>query len=370
MLYTMPARKYFVALAALGACVAGAAADSAGSNATREVFSEYTWQTLGNGIYVHMRTEPLAGPVDGNSIVIINDEDVFVVDTHINPAAARAVIGRIRELTDKPVSFVVNTHWHDDHTNGNHAYKQAFPEVEIVSHQATLKSLRQEWEALEDGRRTTYADYNGDDLRASAAEAEADDPERAIGLRVFAGYVEALAPELPAMQLVYPDLVFADRMEFERGERRIVLQWMGRGNTDGDVIVWLPEDDVLITGDVLVAPIPYAFDSPMIEWVGTLGRLRELGPGTIIPGHGAVQRGTRYLEQVESLLELTIAAVRDANAAGVEYAGLAEAVDLRESEAVFTQGDPVRTRAWRAYYYEPGLASAWASLGYPVPEGE
>jgi len=93
------------------------------------------------------------------------------------------------------------------------------------------------------------------------------------------------------MQLVYPDLVFADRLEFERGERRIVLQWMGRGNTDGDVIVWLPEDDVQITGDLLVAPIPFAVGSPMVDWISTLGRLRKLGAGTIIPGHGAVQRG-------------------------------------------------------------------------------
>ncbi len=370
MLCAMPVRNYVVAVAVLGACSAGAATDSAESIVSQEIFPEYTWQALGNGIYVHRRAETLAGPVDGNSIIIINDEDVFVVDTHINPAAARAVIGKIRELTDKPVAFAVNTHWHDDHTNGNHAYKQAFPEVKIVSHQATLKSLRQEWEVLEDGRRASYANYSAAELRASAAQVEADDPGRAIGLRVFAGYVEALVPELPTMQLVYPDLVFATRMEFVRGERRIVLEWMGRGNTDGDVIVWLPDDDVLITGDVLVAPIPYAFDSPMIEWVATLERLGGLGAGTIIPGHGAVQHGPRYLEQMVSLLEFTIAAVRDAHAAGVEYADLADAVDLGEFEALFTQGDPKRARAWRSYYSEPGLASAWASLGYPVPEEE
>lgn len=370
MLCTMPVRKYVVALAALVACSVGAATESAETSATQEIFAGYVWQSLGNGIYVHTRVEPLAGPVDGNSVVIINDEDVFVVDTHINPAPTRAVIRKIREITDKPVTFVVNTHWHDDHTNGNHDYRQAFPGVSIVAHEATLSALRQEWEILEDNRRTWYSNSSASDLREAAAAAEADDPGRAIDLRLSAGYREALLPELPGLQLAYPDLVFADRMEFERGERRIILQWMGRGNTDGDLIVWLPEDDVLITGDLLVAPVPYAFDSPMVEWVGTLGRLNELGAGTVIPGHGAVQRGNGYLEQVVSLFELTLAAVRDANAAGVEYADLAEAVDLGESQTLFTQGNPIRTFAWRHYYYEPGLASAWASLGYPVPEEE
>jgi cyclase len=159
-------------------------------------------------------------------------------------------------------------------------------------------------------------------------------------------------------------------MVFERGERTIVLQWLGRGNTDGDVLVWLPKDDVLITGDVLVVPIPYAFDSPMVEWVDTLGRVADMGAATIVPGHGAVQRDTRYLERVVSLLEATIAAVRSAHTAGVGYAELSEAIDLGEHERLFAGGDPERTFAWRSFYFSPGLKSAWTSLGFPVPEGE
>jgi glyoxylase-like metal-dependent hydrolase (beta-lactamase superfamily II) len=329
----------------------------------------YAWQEVAGGIYLHTRTDPLAGPVDGNSVVIVNDVDVFVVDTHINPAAARAVIARIREITEKPVSHVINTHWHDDHTNGNHAYRQAYPEARIVAHRATLSSLEREWQAMEDQRREVYASVKDQDLMAAAEAADAEDPQRAMGIRLFAAYRDALLPELPGLELVYPDLVFDDSMAFHRGGRRIEVRWMGRGNTDGDVVVWLPDDSVLVTGDMLVAPIPYAFDSPMVDWIGTLGRVAELPAEIIIPGHGPPQRDRAYLKRVVGLLERTVEAVREARAEGVAYEALTDAVDLAAQERQFTRGDPARLFAWRSYFLEPGLKSAWAALGYPVPKG-
>lgn len=334
-----------------------------------EIFPGYTWRDLGNGIYVHGQTDPLAGPIDGNSTVIVTDRDVFVIDTHINPAAARAVIARIRAITDRPVTHVVNTHWHDDHTNGNHAYRQAYPDVKIVAHRATRAALEREWQAMEDQRRRAYASVTDEAIRAAADSVEAGDPLRAIGLRLYADYKAALEPELPTLELVYPDLVFDDRLTFERGGRTIVLEWLGRANTDGDVVVWLPEEKLLITGDVLVAPLPFAFDAPMVDWIESLERLAGLGAETLVPGHGFLQHGPAYVGRVRSLLEATVAAVRDARHAGVTYEQLAATVDLSTYERAFTDGDPVRTFAWRSFYLLPGLRSAWTALGYPVPEG-
>lgn len=331
--------------------------------------SGYAWQEVADGIYLHTRTDPLAGPVDGNSVVIVNDEDVFVVDTHINPAAARAVIARIREITDKPVSHVINTHWHDDHTNGNHAYREAYPEARFVAHRATVSSLQAEWRAMEDQRLEVYASVKDQDLTAAAEAEEAEDPERAMGIRLFAGYRDALLPELPGLELVYPDVVLDDDTSFQRGSRRIELRWMGRGNTDGDLVVWLPDDGVLVTGDMLVAPIPYAFDSPMVDWIATLEGVAELPAEVIIPGHGSLQRERSYLHRLIDLLERTVDAVREAHDRGVAYDALRESVDLTAHERQFTGGDSARLYAWRSYFLEPGLKSAWASLGYPVPEG-
>ncbi len=338
------------------------------AGAREETFPGYHWQAVGDGIYVHSPVDPLAGPVDGNSVVIVNSDDVVVVDTHINPASARAVIGKIREITDAPVTKIVNTHWHDDHTNGNHAYREAFPDAQIVAHRATLAALREKWAPMEAQRREAYLTVTPEQILAAADEL--DDLNQAIGYRVYAGYVAALKPEMPSMQLVYPDTVFADRLVFDSGGRRIVVEWLGRGNTDGDVVVSLPDDGVLITGDLLVAPIPFAFDSPMTDWIETLERVFAFGARTIVPGHGAVQHDSKYIDQVLGLLRATVDAVRRAHESGAAFSELADAVDLTDHQARFTSGDTEKTFAWNTYYLAPGLRSAWVSLGYPLPDPE
>ena len=333
---------------------------------TQEVIHPgYAWHEAGDGVFVHTQIDPLAGPVDGNSIVIVGDTGIVVVDTHINPAVARSVIGKIRAMSNVPVTHVINTHWHDDHTNGNHEYRKAYPDVRIIAHRATLESLREEWQAMEDGRREAYASIDVERLRAAADVA--DDPGTAISYRVYAGYVEALRPELPGLVLEYPDMVIDDSLSLDIGGRDVELRWLGKGNTAGDVVVWLPGQKIAITGDILVAPIPYAFDSPMVDWSATLGAIQALGAGTVIPGHGPIQRDDAYVAQVRDLIDDTLDAVRSARENGAGYAELADSVDLSEHAARFTGDDPERAYAWSAYFVNPGLKSAWISLGYPVP---
>jgi cyclase len=338
--------------------------------AGEEIYPGYTWQALGNGIYLHSPSDPLAGPVDGNSTVIFNGDGVLVVDTHINPAVARAVIGKIRTMTDAPVTHVVNTHGHDDHTNGNHAYRWAYPDVSIIAHRETLKYLRDEWQAMEDQRRESYARVDVEELRRRASDADLADPGMATAYRVYAGYVSALRPELTNLTLEYPDTVLDDTLSLEFDGRRVEIRWLGRGNTEGDVVVWLPEDRVVITGDLLVAPIPFAFDSPMTEWSVTLGKLADLDARTFVPGHGAAQDDDRYLESLRALLQATTERVRTAREDGAEFGGLAEAVDLEDFRRDFAGDDPERLWAWNSYFVAPGLKSAWTSLGYPVPEDQ
>jgi cyclase len=336
--------------------------------AAEEIYPGYTWQELGNGIYLHSQNDPLAGPVDGNCTVVFNDDGVLVVDTHINPAVARAVIDKIRSMTEAPVTHVVNTHGHDDHTNGNHAYRQAFPGARIIAHRDTLKYLRNEWQAMEDQRREAYAKIDVEELQRRAADPGLADPEMAIAYQVYAGYVTALRPELSTLVLEYPDTVIDDSLLLEFGNRRVELRWLGRGNTEGDVVVWLPGDGVLITGDLLVAPIPFAFDSPMTDWSDTLQRLDDMDARILVPGHGAAQYDGHYLESVRALLEATAQRVRSARDDGAEFGDLAESVNLDDFLREFAGDDPERLWAWKSYFVTPGLQSAWTSLGYPLPE--
>jgi len=331
-----------------------------------EIYPGYSWQALGNGIFVHSQSDPLDGPVDGNSVVIFSDDGVLVVDTHINPAVARAVIDKIRSMTEVPVTHVINTHWHDDHTNGNYAYRKAFPDIKIVAQRDTLRFLRDNWEAMENQRRTSYAGIDVEELRRKASVPDPADPDAAITYRVYAGYVAALRPELPTLQLEYPDTVFDDALPIEFANRRVELYWLGRGNTEGDTVVWLPEDRLLVTGDLLVSPIPFAFDSPMSDWAVTLRRLAGFDAQIIVPGHGAVQFDGSYLESVRALIEATTARVKTAKENGASLSDLGRVVDLSDFREKFAGEDAERLWAWQSYFSAPGLKSAWTSLGYPL----
>jgi glyoxylase-like metal-dependent hydrolase (beta-lactamase superfamily II) len=335
-------------------------------HAAEAIYPGYSWQALGSGVYLHSQNDPLAGPVDGNSVVIVGDAGVLVVDTHINPAAARAVIRKIRALTGVPVTHVVNTHWHDDHTNGNHAYRQAFPGVKIIAHVNTLKSLHDEWEAMEEQRRTAYAEVDPEELQREAAALDGTAPDTAIMYRVYSGYVAALRPELAGLVLEYPDTVFESALAIDLGNRRVEISWPGRGNTDGDAVVWLPDERVLVTGDLLVAPIPFAFDSPMADWGATLRRLGELDADVIVPGHGAPQYDGSYIASVQALLEATTSRVQAAHQNATAFEDLGGAVNLDEFRREFAGEDPQRQWAWQTYFVDPGLKSAWTSLGYPL----
>lgn len=338
--------------------------------AEEALYPGYTWQDLGRGIYLHTQIDPLAAPVDGNTTVIVSDAGILVVDTGINPAVVRAVVAKIRTLSDKPVTHVVNTHWHDDHVNGNYVYRQAFPDAQFIAHRETLGLLRERWEAMEEQREQAYASVDTGALRETAERLDASDPATAIGYRVYAGYVDALRPELAGLEYVFPDTVFGEKLVYDMGNRTVQILWPGQGNTPGDAVVWLEEERVLVTGDLVVAPVPFAFDAPMVEWVAALERLETFDAATIVPGHGPVQHDATYIRQVRELLEDTLSAVRAAQAEGAGFDNLSQAIDLEDQRRRFAGDDPLRNWAWNAFFVSPGLKSAWKSLGFPVPAEE
>src|ERR1043165_9914541 len=96
---------------------------------------------LAEGVYAVVRKDPPGFAVESNSLFIIGDDGVIVVDAQSNAATTRETLAALRTLTDKPVKFVVNTHWHDDHVIGNQVYAEAFPGVQFVAHAATRAYL-------------------------------------------------------------------------------------------------------------------------------------------------------------------------------------------------------------------------------------
>ncbi|RZU02482.1 MBL fold metallo-hydrolase [Rivibacter subsaxonicus] len=211
---------------------------------------------------------------DPNTGIVVGDDAVMVIDTQATPAMAQDVIRRIREVTDKPIKYVVLTHYHAVRVLGASAYK---PEHVIASHD-TLDLIRE----------------RGEQDKASE-----------IGRfpRLF-NNVESVPPGL-----TWPTLSFTGKMTLWLGKLEVQLLQLGRGHTKGDTVVWLPQDKVLFSGDLVeFDATPYAGDAYFSDWPQTLQNLAALKPEKLVPGRGAALQTS---EQVRAGLEGTRAFVSE-----------------------------------------------------------
>lgn len=268
-------------------------------------------QKVAEGVYAAI-ARPRT-PINCNAAVIAYEDGVLVVDTHSRPSSARGLIAQVREAIGKPVRYVVNTHFHWDHAQGNHAYPVAFPkEVTIVSSEATRENLATM--GLERVKQQ-LAQVPRDVEDRKKRIAESKDAAEREKLQAEIADLEGYAAELSALELTLPDLTFDRSLILHRKERDIVLLFLGRGHTSGDVVAYLPKEKVVATGDLLHGWMPYMGDSYPAEWVATLDALGKLDFERIVGGHGDVKpRG--HLTAFRNYLADVVAETRKARARG------------------------------------------------------
>jgi glyoxylase-like metal-dependent hydrolase (beta-lactamase superfamily II) len=245
----------------------------------------FTLEKVADGVYAAL-AKP-RNPINCNAAVIVYDDGVVVVDTHSRPSSAKALIQQIKSITDKPVRYAVNTHFHWDHAQGNHAYPVAFPrQVAIVASEATRENLKTMGMERVKGQIESAPSDMADLKRRLGATT---DPAMQAQLRDELQQQEQYLAELKSMELVLPDLTFDKSLILHRPDRDIVLLFLGRGHTSGDVVAWLPKQRVVATGDLLHGWMPYMGDSYPPEWIATLDALDKLDFDHIIGGHGGVK---------------------------------------------------------------------------------
>lgn len=268
-------------------------------------------QKVADGVYAAV-AKPRT-PINCNAAVIVYDEGVLVVDTHSRPSSAKALIQQIKTVTDKPVRYAVNTHFHWDHVQGNHAYPVAFPrQVAIVASEATRENL------IQMGMKRVKDQIDAGPGQIAELEkriaATADAAARAKLQDELAQQQEYLA-EIRSLELKLPDLTFDKSLILHRPDRDIMLLFLGRGHTSGDVVAYLPKQKVVATGDLLHGWMPFMGDSYPPEWVATLDALDKLDFDHIVGGHGSVKPRS-HLRFFRNYLADLIAAVRAARGRG------------------------------------------------------
>jgi glyoxylase-like metal-dependent hydrolase (beta-lactamase superfamily II) len=272
-------------------------------------------EQLADGLYaIRHEDAPDAFP-QGNTTVIVGERGALVIDSCYLPSSAQADVAQIRDWTSKPVRYLVNTHWHYDHTMGNGVYRDAFPGITIVAHTETRRQIagyNPQW----------FANFpkRADQFR-QAIDSGKDANGRVLSTGEIAEYESALAGldpvgkefgPLAARTDLAPNVGFHRELAIDLGGREVRLLHLGRGNTAGDVVAYLPSEKILVAGDLLDHPIPYLGGGYPVEEIATLEALARLDADAIVPGHGMVlqgEYGKAYLGQVTDFLRAVVAAV-------------------------------------------------------------
>jgi glyoxylase-like metal-dependent hydrolase (beta-lactamase superfamily II) len=319
---------------------------------------------IAEGVHAVIRKEPVGMMFDANNAFIVNEEDVVVVDANATATSTRETIAALRRITAKPVRFVVNTHWHLDHFEGNAAWQEAYPGVEFIGHSATREELAGIGAAnragmLEFGpgmvealrkRLAEGRDSSGKPLDAETRAALASDSAQA------ARYLE----ETKSVRFVPPTVEVRDRLTLRRGARTIEILHLGPGHTRADLVVWLPAERIAVTGDLVVWPVPLIGNTAApLEYAGTLEKLLALGAATYVPGHGPVQRDDAHVRLTARLAASIRDQVRAAVARGDSLEETRKRVDLEEFRRGFAGDSKLRRSLFEMYVVQPAVEGAW-----------
>jgi glyoxylase-like metal-dependent hydrolase (beta-lactamase superfamily II) len=269
--------------------------------------------------------------VGANSPIIINDDEALIVDSSITPAAARAMVADIKAITNKPIRYVVDSHYHYDHAHGNQIYP---PDVAVIGHENTYKRLltnvMEQYTFLNS---VTPVPARVEALRQRIAQ-EKDAAQKATMERQVASSL-AYLEQVKETKVTPPNLTFDRRMTLYRGGREIQILYLGRGHTDTDVVVYLPKERIVATGDLMESVISYMGDSYPEEWIPTLDRLRAIDFDTVMPGHGVVFKGKDKIVAFQQYLRDAITQVTALRKQGLSAEEAAQRVDMRAHSQTF-----------------------------------
>lgn len=270
---------------------------------------------VAEGVYVIRHKDAPNGFPQGNTTVVVGDRDVFVVDSCYLPSSAREDIAQIRQWTDKPVRYLLNTHWHADHTRGNGVYAETFPSIGIIAQTATRDLIKGFYADHPDNAvaivRTDVAVYKRylETGKTDEGTPLGDDDKNQIQA-ILAG-ADSVAGEFTNLVPRLPDITFEKDLHIDLGNRIVEIKFLGRGNTAGDAIAFLRKDKILITGDLVVHPGPYTGSGFPSEWTQVLREMIGMNPEVVVPGHGEVLHGTAYMAQLEEFATTVITQVRE-----------------------------------------------------------
>lgn len=333
------------------------------------------WEELVAGVAVIRQAQPFHLQPIGNVTVITQSDGLVLVDSGGSPGSGRRIVELIRaKRPNRAVKAVILTHWHGDHPLGLGAILEAWPKARTIATAATKAHLSDpvtmntpgapDARANKDmvARYAGFADYCA--RMSSDASDAASRAGWAAGARLFRQY----ARDMDGALTIAPQEGFTDRLVIpDAGFGDVEALFLGRANTDGDAVVWLPNQRLMATGDLLVAPIPFGYGSYPSEWLDALRKIRAMGPEVFIPGHGAPMTGEDYLIHVGAAVESVRNQVRRSVGEGLDQKAARAALKMEVYAAWFAGDDPWLRKWFDTYFVDPLAVSAFKEAkGEPI----
>ncbi|MBV9611021.1 MAG: MBL fold metallo-hydrolase [Acidobacteriaceae bacterium] len=293
--------------------------------------------------------------INCNSAIFVNSKDVLVVDAHSKPSAAASLIAQIgKEVTSKPVRYVVNSHFHWDHTQGNHAYRVAEGKIDFIASEAT-KQLMADMarKRLKDSLEQVPERIDGLRSRASKSTSNQEKAfceEQIRQLQAYQAELQNYTLELPTITL--------DRSYVVRDKaHELNIEFHGHAHTNGDVVVFCPQKRVLATGDMVHGFLPFIADASPVSWPKTIDSVSELGFRQILPGHGPLHADRQRMTNMRNYIEELTERVSAGKKAGKSPGDLQKTITVASLKSMQSNGYAEYV-ARNLYRFEPNFGPA------------
>ena len=341
-------------------------------------YAPYRTQILADGIYLMAVPYDYLGFATSNIVLVEQEDGVVVLDTGVLRGDGIRVVALVKSFTSKPVKAIVFTHWHNDHPQGASAVLEAWPDARVIATEPTRQGIR--GPATDQGigavaskdAEAKLADQLSDIAQTlrQRAEAASDKPEDAARYLRMAREFEDRISDIPGTVLIEPTEVLEDELVIEDRERPVHLRFLGRANTAGDAVLWLPRQKIVATGDVVVAPSPFGFYSYPKDWIETLRKIKALEFELLVPGHGMPQDSTAYVDRLIWAIADIRHRVGQLASEGRSLEETREQVDFSDQLDAFG-ATPRLKKLVEGYWLRPMIDNAWREAnGLPIVQGE
>jgi len=301
--------------------------------------TSYRFEKIAEGVYFGQPNMP--GTMNCNVMVVIGDKDVLLMDGGTERETAKKLVADVKTLTDKPVRYVVNSHFHFDHAGANEGFG---PDVQIIGSEYTARRLSGN---PYDGRTFQRFYGTGDKgitgtqvtgLATQKADlAKETDAAKKADMQARIAATETQMAVLKTAKARKPDIVVKDKHVIARTAGEVQVLYLGRGHTGGDLMVYLPKEGIVATGDFMQNGLAYMGDSYLEDWPKTIEAVKQLKFDRVVGGHGPNFHGTAKMTAYQGYLRDFATQAAAFKKKGVSAEDASKQMDLSKYKGDFPQ---------------------------------